>query len=182
MPTADTEIDIQGQVSSDTAHFRTQFTGEQEWYTPEKYIEAARRVLGVIDLDPASSLLSQKVVQARYFYTSYTNGLQKKWYGKVWMNPPYTQPLISQFIYKLLREISYGDVCEAILLTHNYTDTTWFHKAQNSAQKICFTRGRIRFLDQYGKEAAPTQGQAFFYFGSNEQLFIKVFRQFGFIR
>jgi hypothetical protein len=34
---------------------RARGTGENEWYTPAKYIDDARKVLGQIDLDPATS-------------------------------------------------------------------------------------------------------------------------------
>jgi len=162
--------------------FRTSFSGENEWYTPAKYIESARKVLGEIDLDPASSEHAQKTVLAQKYFTKETDGLSQKWAGKIWLNPPYSQPLIYQFIEKLITECNQKNIASAIALTHNYTDTAWFHLAESEASLICFTRGRIRFEDAAGNLAAPTQGSAFFYFGDNLYLFREVFGQYGFIR
>lgn len=160
---------------------RAQGTGENEWYTPEQYIEAARELLGEIDVDPASSELAQKTVKAGRFFTIEDNGLEKEWNGKVWLNPPYAQPAIQDFIRKTVAEFEAGRMSEGVVLTHNYTDTKWFHIAANAASAICFTRGRIGFLSPEGKKAAPTQGQAFFYFGSRREDFADSFCGFGFV-
>lgn len=171
-----------GAEMAAAVNHRGEGTGENEWHTPSQYIEAAREVLGNIDLDPASSKFAQKTVKAKSFFTITDNGLTKQWQGKIWLNPPYSQPLIGQFIEKLIKEISTGSVSQAILLTHNYTDTAWFHLGESKAALICFTRGRIKFVDKDGEEGAPTQGQAFFYYGKNVKDFQRVFREFGFIR
>ena len=157
-------------------------TGENEWYTPQKYIEAAKDVMGGIDLDPASSELAQEHIRADAYFTQEDNALTKEWFGRVWLNPPYSKELIGPFVHKLADEIGSGRVQEAILLTHNYTDTAWFHTAESAAARICFTRGRIAFESPSGEKAAPTQGQAFFYYGDNIDAFESVFTEFGFIR
>ena len=36
---------------------------DRDWYTPEMYIEMARKVMGSIDLDPASDSVAQKPVK-----------------------------------------------------------------------------------------------------------------------
>jgi phage N-6-adenine-methyltransferase len=160
---------------------RAQGTGENEWYTPVQYIDAARHVLGGIDVDPASSELAQEVVGAAKFYTVADNGLLHDWNGSVWMNPPYSQPHIQLFIEKLVTEVRAERTTAAIALTHNYTDTEWFHIAARACTAICFTRGRIKFVNPEGEEAAPTQGQAFFYFGDKAAYFGDVFSNFGFV-
>jgi phage N-6-adenine-methyltransferase len=157
-------------------------SGENEWYTPVGYIKAAKSVMGGIDLDPASSKAAQKTVQADKFFSAENDGLKQEWNGRIWMNPPYAQPLIFNFIEKLIAEATAGRVEQAIVLTHNSTDTLWFHRLEEIAARICFTRGRIAFLDPQSDRFSPTQGQAFFYCGENADRFGEVFREFGFIR
>jgi len=156
-------------------------TGENEWYTPDEHIALARLVMGSIDLDPASSHVANRVVKADQFYDEETNGLQQTWHGNVWLNPPYAQPAIAHFADKMVAEWKSGRVTAAIVLTHNYTDTAWFHALAGSASAICFTRGRVRFVSPTGELAAPTQGQAFFYFGSEVDIFADVFGEVGFV-
>lgn len=177
---APTNADVQRAVKG--GHFRTRFTGENEWYTPPEYIEAARACLGAIDLDPATAPAAQETVRAARFFTRDDDGLKHEWHGRIWLNPPYAQPEIARFIDKLLTEVSAGRATEAILLTHNYTDTGWFHAAAGQCAALCFTRGRIRFVGASGEIAAPTQGQAFFYFGPGLDRFRATFASIGFIR
>ena len=159
----------------------TKFTGDHESYTPPEYIEAARAVMGEIDVDPASNDLAQQVVRARSYFTREDDGLAQSWGGCVFLNPPYEHPLIEQFIDKLIDGYLTGDIDQAVLLTNNSADTKWFHKAAQAAKTVCFTEGRINFLKQDGTTSSPTNGQAFFYFGERRQKFAATFSQFGLI-
>ncbi len=156
-------------------------TGENEWYTPQAYLDMARQVLGGIDLDPASSEMANELVGAAKIFTEADNGLAHEWHGRVWLNPPYAQPAIAQFADKMVHEWASGHIEAAIVLTHNYTDTAWFHTLAPAASAICFLRGRIRFLLLGKEQGTPTQGQAFYYFGPRLDTFAKVFSKAGFV-
>jgi len=93
------------------------------------YIESARKVLGGIDLDPASNVVAQQTVMAERFFTIDDDGLRQEWTGRVWLNPPYSRGVISRFVNKLLTEYHAGRVTAAILLTNNFTDTKWWQAA-----------------------------------------------------
>jgi hypothetical protein len=121
------------------------YTGKAERYTPAVYIDAARRVLGEIDLDPASDVIAQRTVKAKGFFTKQEDGLRQEWIGRVFLNPPYARGVINLFVGKLIAEYSAGKVTAAILLTNNFTDTKWWHEAPRAAQGVCFTKGRIKF-------------------------------------
>lgn len=151
-------------------------SGENEWYTPPQYIESARRVMGKIDLDPASSECANGVVKAKKYFDEATNGLDKKWHGNIWMNPPYAQPLIFDFILKLETE-TYD---QAIVLVNNATETKWGQKLLELSNAVCFHTARIRFVSPDGELGdAPLQGQMIAYIGANYKGFIQEFKKYG---
>ncbi len=165
---------------SNPAPHVTHNSGENEWYTPAKYIDAARAVMGGIDLDPASSLIANQTVQAAMYYTAEDNGLSRPWSGRVWLNPPYAQPLIGLFCGALRDALESGTVAEAISLTNNATETAWFADLLANAAAVCFVRGRIKFVDMSGRESgAPLQGQVVVYSGPNVTEFGRLFSVFG---
>ena len=156
-------------------------SGDNEWYTPKQYIEAARKVMGGIDLDPASSHEANKIVQATRYYTIEDNGLILPWSGRVWLNPPYSLDLMGKFIDRLCMYCKNGEVTEAIVLVNNATETGWFNKLVSIGRDVCFIRGRVRFWGPEGEMGAPLQGQACIYCGDNERKFYEEFKRFGWI-
>jgi len=159
----------------------SQNSGDNEWYTPTEYIEAARSVMGGIDIDPATSDLANGVVKAAQVFTLDDDGLKEQWDGRLWLNPPYAQPLISQFCDKLADSVRAGTVTEACVLVNNATETQWFRALIDVAVAVCFTAGRVRFWSPSKESAAPLQGQAVLYAGPNVSAFSEQFKPFGWI-
>ena len=150
-------------------------TGDSEWYTAPEIIESARRVMGSIDLDPASSEIANQTVQAARYYTIETDGLAHEWTGTVWLNPPYSKSYA--FCRKLLAS---EKVTQAIVLVNNCTETQWFNEIASVASAIVFPKGRVTFFRPDGTESSrPLQGQAIIYVGSNVDAFLAEFGKYG---
>ena len=150
-----------------------------EWYTPAEYVEAARRVMGGFDIDPASNDYANQTIQATIYYTEETNGLDKEWAGRCWMNPPYGS-LSADFVAKLLAEFEAGNVTEAVVLVNSHaTETAWFAPLWNHL--LCFTDHRINFESPMGSSNGSTHGSVFIYLGDHREAFVREFYQFGYI-
>lgn len=153
-------------------------SGENEWYTPGYIIEAAKNTMGSIDLDPATSLKANETVKAEQIFTKEDNGLTQKWSGNIWMNPPYSQGLMSEFSDKLINEL--GNIDQACVLVNNATETNWFQNLLAECDYVCFLKGRVKYLDYTGTVAnSPLQGQAILYFGGNIKEFFNNFYDLG---
>lgn len=113
-----------------------------EWYTPPEIILS----LDVFDLDPCSSEAAYNLNHsAKRYYTKEDNGLIKEWYGRIWLNPPYEQPTISQFISRMAQ---HGN---GIALLYNRCDNRLFHNVIfPTANCIFFLRDRIYFFKPDG--------------------------------
>lgn len=155
-------------------------SGENEWYTPSAYIEAARQAMGSIDLDPASCELAQETVKAGRYYAIADDGLACEWNGNVWLNPPYSKDLIGKFAEKVVAESERFE--QAIVLVNNATETAWFQSMARKADAICLFAGRIKFNDKTGKPAnTPVQGQVAIYFGEHAGRFASAFDALGLV-
>lgn len=159
-----------------------------EWYTPSKYIEAARAVMGSIDLDAASCARANETVKATRYYTKEDNGLAQPWYGNVWLNPPYgrvrpelkgsTKSFQVYFMQALLRKYFTGEIAQGIGLVFGTScSMPWFQPFWQFP--ICIVSNRIGFHTSDGSIGHFGYGNCFVYLGPHEQRFIDIFSRFG---
>lgn len=153
------------------------------WRTPPHFIESARKVMGSIDVDPASNDEAQKTVQAGVYYTEETNGLDKLWLGNVWLNPPYGRGLAEPFINTLTEQFEAGDVCQSIVLLNTvYTSNWWGNTGINEHYSaLCLPRDRIAFINpETGKpEKGNDRDQIIVYLGDDPTAFCEEFSKYG---
>lgn len=158
-----------------------QSSGDTEYYTPAYILDAVREVLGEIDLDPASCEEANEYVRAKKFFTKDDNGLGFEWFGKVFMNHPFSRCGNLKWPKKLVDEFESGRVLEACSITFASTSEEWFQCLMRYPQ--CFVCPRTHYRRPNGKYAnAVTKGSVVTYFGKNLIGFVKAFSKFGIIK
>ena len=148
-----------------------------EHYTPQNIINAAREVMGKIDLDPMSCKQANKIVKATKFYDKETDGLRQPWFGKVWLNPAFS--LADEAVANLLQAYLVGVATEALLLIKAAPDTN--RHQMLAPLPFCEIRGRVKFIADNNNHPAPF-AILVFYLGKNFPKFKEVFGKFGNIR
>ena len=114
-----------------------------EWYTPKEILDA----LGKFDLDPCAPI-HPLWPTAEVMYDQNIDGLSQIWEGRVWLNPPYSRPLIELF---------------------NRCDSKMFQDVIfPKATGMKFLRHRIRFYRPGGARGdSPSRGSILLAFGED---------------
>lgn len=158
-------------------------SASNEYYTPLPILDAARELLGAIDLDPASSEDANRTVRAARYYAQDEDGLAQPWAGRVWLNPPYGieggESNQARWSRRLLAEYAAGAVTEALLLVNAVPGNRWFVPLKRHA--ICFPDERVRFSHPLrpSERSQPTQSNAIVYLGPQVARFAAIFERFG---
>jgi hypothetical protein len=155
-----------------------QTSGEFEYYSPKEIVDAARRVMGVIDLDPASSAIANQIVRAKHYYTIEDDGLTQTWYGNVWMNHPFSRTNNPKWIDRLRVEYEIGDVSQACCICFAATSENWFQPLYD--YPLCFLSPRTNYYLPDGTlKEDVTKGSVVGYLGTNILGFITEFQSLG---
>lgn len=153
-----------------------------EWYTPKPYLDAVHELMGGVDLDPASNDRANLIVRATRYYTIETNGFDKDWPGRVFLNPPYGkdngESNQEAWSARLIDQYRSAITTQAVMLVNAVPDRGWF--APLFDFPICFVDHRIKFINEYGVICTqPTHANAFVYLGTNIAKFTEIFSRFG---
>ena len=166
------------------------------WFTPQVYIDAAREVMGDIDVDPATTERVQKRIKAKVYHTDTKekDAFKFHWYGRMMLCPPYKEGLIDKFFYKVIDEYKLGNLTEGIICTHmEDSGAIYFQDIFSFCNAFCLHRGHIKWWKgHYPEEVAMKKlgiewhpggyskhYSCFLYFGPNKDKFIQTFLNFG---
>lgn len=135
-----------------------------EWYTPKELITS----LGEFDLDPCAPV-EPLWPTAKVMFNKNDDGLKQQWNGRVWLNPPYSRPLIENFLRRMAEHNN------GMVLLFNRLDSAMMQDVVlKKASAMKFLRKRVRFYRPDGTQGdSPGCGSVLFVFGEENAKVLK---------
>jgi hypothetical protein len=165
---------VPGGLDLNNSQLINQDSGNFEYYTPIEIVNAAREVMGSIDLDPFSSEEANRKIKAAVYFSKEIDGLSKCWFGSVWMNHPFSRKMNNKCIVRLMEEYFHQNINQACCITFAATSEKWFNPLMDFPQ--CFLSPRTNYyLPDGTKKRGVTKGSVVTYLGKNVDKFIEVF-------
>ncbi len=109
------------------------------WITPPEII-ASLGGWRSFDLDPATpEVMPHRTARRRY--TERDDGLFLPWFGRVWLNPPYSQPAIAHF----LRRMALHNRGTALVFVRS-DGSAWQEHVLRAASGLFFLLRKVKFF------------------------------------
>jgi len=89
--------------------------------------------------------------KCKIYFTEEDSGLDKVWYGDIWMNPPYGRE-IGKWMKKAHESAQANDFTTVVCLVPARTDKKWWHDYAIQ-HEVRFIKGRLKFGG--AKNSAP---------------------------
>jgi len=105
-----------------------------------KYLEEK---FGKFDLDPATT--EDNPLKTPHFFTKKDNGLCRKWFGRVFLNPPYGSEIVYWVRKSFLETKKLRNAEIVVCLLPSRTDTKWWHNYVMRSDEVYFIKGRLKF-------------------------------------
>lgn len=132
---------------------------DQTWETP---IDLFNKIDEVFKFDVDVCAVPETAKCQKYF-TPEINGLDQKWSGSCWMNPPYGREQI-KWITKACEDSKANNATVVCLIPARPDTKVWQDIIFKNASAICFIKGRLKFGGS--KDSAPFPS-ALVVFGDN---------------
>ncbi len=134
-----------------------------EWLTPPHLVKQ----LGIFDLDPCSPI-NAPFFHAKNNFTIIENGLNKDWFGRVYLNPPYGKGM-----EKWLEKLKLHGNGIALIFARTETKC-FFEHIWNDADALLFVKGRIRFYHVSGQQGGtPGAPSVFIAYGKENAIALR---------
>ena len=142
------------------AYIQRKANAKTDYETPKDLFDELWKTWGGFDLDPCC--LPEHYTARRIagitggIFTPENSGLDKPWYGKVYMNPPYSSKEIERWVSKAVHEVDYGgtDLVVALLPVRTgrpyWQDYVMSSTSHVIANHVEFLRGRLTFEGEKG--------------------------------
>lgn len=161
-----------------------------EWYTPQNVINLSKKVLGDIDLDPASCVQANTIIGANKFWTKEDNALSKDWTDfhvtqTVFLNSPGgkigNKSIPVLFWNKLTQMRQAGALEHAIVIAFSIEQLATTQKCEVPMADftLCIPKKRMQFVSPDGLKTSPTCSNAIIYVPGNRNVKDQFAREFS---
>lgn len=145
LPSQEDRISASATETAPNVSQKPDWWTSDEWSTPLDVFNRIASVYGPFDLD---ACCRPETAKARCYFVKEDDALARPWPGRVWVNPPYSNP--RPWIEKAINAVVIGEAQRVVMLLPAATDTNWFHDLVLPYADVVFMKGRVKFIGWQG--------------------------------